>query len=811
MTTISDSNTRPLSTIPFQEQNPPSVSKLRILAIVLLVFSIIFIAGGVVLLTVVIPGLGAIISLGAGIGSCTLGGIMLSLGLFLLLRKREVPIVPVVSIPEEVVVDEESIRLKSEAEVALKRLPQELSLFEGYIKSVESNLETLKSVPYDGQGVSEKIKHRVRVLKSSLETMIPEFLDIRRILEEEEFFVISVHKDLRDFANSLISREILEKELSTDSLKEIASYLYFNSENLIKKLIDDLKSLTNEFIMLSFCFLQSLAVSERKEHNEAKRLFEKNQILLEQVIYGSLKKRYRKEGLVSAKMKILYDNAFFPLKGSEKTITTREKELTELGECLSAYRKVFLALSDTNVVDRPISSQNWDLSGILCRDKLAEISGDEQWKKKLILKERKAACALVESMFESQKALEAAQQSFLSSWKQFEKVEIEKARERVNTIQKFYPDIEPLKEEEAKYQENTSTETPLEDILSRIRNDGEQFQKEQKSCLEVLAKQAKKITETTPRSYGKGRELVENKIKSLEGFLKESSSKLEVIKKNYNKIRPYFKQEVSKREVQDARLRLEVLELELEGILSQIESVESLLTQEELPILAPRRALEKAIIKGSMCSALVMQAKPYFAEDSKFQDAATAFQDLTIRLQEVGEKLQEEETRFSNLETGIAEEKRLLEESKKTFERRGLGVLQEIATESVCDLQSLTNRWEKISETRKPYCQMYLKYYNGEKDRARTRVIEMTTRYRDFKIALETMQCGAEAFLEEEICIKDSSEQEESERNAESVASRKLQVAQSRLSDLESVTFRKSKDKKNPLKKLWSFRPSSKS
>ncbi|ETR79879.1 hypothetical protein X556_0797, partial [Chlamydia pneumoniae B21] len=136
-------------------------------------------------------------------------------------------------------------------------------------------------------------------------------------------------------------------------------------------------------------------------------------------------------------------------------------------------------------------------------------------------------------------------------------------------------------------------------------------------------------------------------------------------------------------------------------------------------------------------------------------------------------------------------------------------VLREIAVESTYDLRSLTNTWEGTPESEKVYFSMYLNYYNEEKRRAKTRLVEMTQRYRDFKMALEAMQFNEEAFLQEELSIQAPSEQQESEARARHVARYRLRVAQSRLADLEAGVIQKRKTIKDLFKKRRS-QPSSK-
>ncbi|AAP97941.1 HB1 protein [Chlamydia pneumoniae TW-183] len=763
-----DSTIRSLPTYPLDEGHPQSMRKLRILAIVLIVFSIILIASGVVLLTVAIPGLSSIISSPAEMGACALGCVMLALGIDVLLKKREVPIVVPAPIPEEVVIDdidEESIRLQQEAEAALARLPEEMSAFEGYIKVVESHLENMKSLPYDGHGLEEKTKHQIRVVRSSLKAMVPEFLDIRRIFEEEEFFFLSARKRLIDLATTLVERKILTEQLERNNLRKAFSYLY--QDSIFKKIIDNFEKLAWKFMILSKSICRFTIIFENHEHGVAKSLLHKNAVLLEKVIYRSLQKSYRDIGMSSAKMKILHGNPFFSLEDNKKTIM---KEHAEMLESLSSYRKVFLALSDENVVDTPSDPKKWDLSGIPCRDALSEISRDEQWQKKAHLKHQESLYTQArdrltdQSSKENQKELEKAEQEYISSWERVKKFEIERVQERIQAIQKLYPNILE-REEETTGQETvtptvqgTTASSDLTDILGRIEVSSREDNQNQESCVKVLRSHEVEMSWEVKQEYGPKKKEFQDQMGSLERFFTEHIEELEVLQKDYSKHLSYFKKVNNKKEVQYAKFRLKVLESDLEGILAQTESAESLLTQEELPILATRGALEKAVFKGSLCCALASKAKPYFEEDPRFQDSDTQLRALTLRLQEAKASLEEEIKRFSNLENDIAEERRLLKESKQTFERAGLGVLREIAVESTYDLRSLTNTWEGTPESEKVYFSMYLNYYNEEKRRAKTRLVEMTQRYRDFKMALEAMQFNEEALLQEELSIQAPSE-----------------------------------------------------
>ncbi|SPN73197.1 Domain of unknown function (DUF1978) [Chlamydia serpentis] len=807
MTSISPS----ISTTSLQRDHHRPISKLRILGISLLACSIILIAGGIVLFTVLIPGLSSIISLGTGIGSCALGGILFCLGLFLILKKEAVPLVQdtfdeiVVEeggiVEEQQVVEQQDIERKQQVETTIERLNQELSSFEGYIQSVEVGLEKMKSFPYNDEGVTENTKHKLKILTASLEGIIPELVDIRRILEEEEFHVVSMHKHFRAIGESLVNREIVARDYDLDNLKDITAC--YPDCPIGVRFINFFQKTITRFMNLTEAILETLGVAKIRDHGVAKEIFEKNCVLLENTVYGSLEKSYRNLGLMSAKMHLLHENSLFQWEDNKEIIEKKKQELTDM--CLHTHRKVFFGLSDDNVVDITTNVQDWNLSDIISRNKLSEMENSQEWNKKLALKNQALAYTNAKINLKNQKDLKQIESSFISSWEQFRRSEYEKAKNRLEVVKGFYPDIESIPEEQTESEERSIILPLRSDVIKSAKELAGDFKSLQEDAWESLKEFVRNLrkNQSLPRMTLEKKREIDDKLRDASNFVEATSAKIETLVKCFNKINPIFEEEVSKVEVRDIRERLDVLTLELKGITSQIESIESLIAKEELPLLPVRQALEKAYIKSDSCSKLIMVAKSSFEGDMRFESIYIRWNHLVSRLQEIGIAVKQEAGRFLNLDLDILEQKCLLQESKKKLEDAGLKFIRETAVEATSDFHSLTNKWEEMLECLSPYSKLYLKYHEEERAQAEAKVHRMTEKYRAFKMALEAMKFDEEALLSQEICIEDESKQQESEKQALHLAYCKFRAAQSRLANLESEIVERSTAKKFTMKKFW--------
>ncbi|ETR79926.1 hypothetical protein X556_0754 [Chlamydia pneumoniae B21] len=699
-------------------------SKIRILAITLLVLGVLLLISGALFLALGIPGLTLGSSFGVSLGLSALGGVLVVSGLLFLLVRREVPTVP----PEQL--------SPKEVQKILNQLPGELDQLDAYIQQVISCSEKLEDIQYHkSQSFLDEAKEKLRIFDCVHQDMMAEFLDLQKFVDQERLHLERLIFRLESIGVSLFSNDL---RISLSYLAEWCGYLP-SGDARAADLKREARRVTDRFMRAARDMQKILIDYDKNAYGMMRKAFDKAFGVLENYVYQSHAKSYKDRFLDNKKAEILQQGDLEWLRDRKKKALANLRFTCLADSWKDLEREIFWVKEDGSpnieAVTQTEEWQNCFRYDMVFMKKLQKIMKTASWDETNYRKETEQAYAIAKAAFEkdssneNQKAFKNAKTDRLRCLKRLHDQEFQRAQERLRELQTLYPEVSIF-----------VVETKREETLgSNSERSYENLEEQYQSCVqeqnlywEEIEKKETEFRETGQKTLST--EDLNNRIHQLEKRLRHWSKDLTEIEKF---ILGAELESTEEKVFVNVAKRLEVVCGDIEEMLPRLEEIEQTLHMVELPLLPMKQAFEKACAQYNLCKEGLAKVEPFCKKSSAYRNSEERLKSLHQGLQSAYRDYQKRTPSFSDLESQVSSCRDHIIEKVTEFETQGRNLIKEELF-SVSDQINRKIRWETRAEEL-PFMKFYWEYRDRDRKRVQSEWEMKTERYRNAKKAFQEM------------------------------------------------------------------------